>query len=77
MMKVDAYAMLAGYLRRLDAAGIAHIGDADELAAGIMAVCRALIRSRANEEKHDVQLLAVFSADRTRTVLLTTQLDRR
>ena len=64
LLKVDAYAILAAYLRRLDAAGLAHVDDAEELAEGIMGVCRALIRSRANEEEHEeehpVQLLAVF-----------------
>jgi AcrR family transcriptional regulator len=64
LLKVDAYAMLAAYLRRLDAAGVARIDDAEQLAEAIMGVCRALIRSRANEaeseEQESVQLLAVF-----------------
>lgn len=64
MLKVDAYALLAAYLRRLDAAGIARIGDADELAAGIMGVCRAFLRSWAHDEErdqqHPVQLQEVF-----------------
>jgi AcrR family transcriptional regulator len=64
MLKVDGYAMLAAYLRRLDAAGIAHIEDAEQLAEAIFGVCRAVIRSQANEveheEEHPVELLAVF-----------------
>jgi AcrR family transcriptional regulator len=64
MLKVDGYAMLAAYLRRLDAAGIAHIEDADKLAEAVLGVCRALIRSGANEveheEEHPVELVAVF-----------------
>jgi AcrR family transcriptional regulator len=64
MLKVDGYAILAAYLRRLDAAGLAHVKDADELAEAILAVCRAVIRSRPNEEEHEeehpVELLAVF-----------------
>ena len=64
LLKVDAYAMLAAYLSRIDAAGIGHIDDAEEVAAAIMGICRALIRSLANdedcEEQQPVQLLAVF-----------------
>ncbi|MDB5028022.1 MAG: hypothetical protein JWO66_1711 [Candidatus Eremiobacteraeota bacterium] len=64
LLKVDAYAMLAAYLRRLEEAGIAHVDDAAQLADAIMGVCRALIRSRANEaeseEAQSVELLAVF-----------------
>jgi len=64
LLKVDAYGMLAAYLRRLHAAGVAHVDDADALAASIMSIGRALIRSLANEEEHDekhpVQLLAVY-----------------
>lgn len=51
LLKVDAYAMLAAYLRRLDAAGVAQVDDAEQLATGIMSVCRAMIRSRANEDE--------------------------
>lgn len=64
LLKVDAYAMLAAYLRRLDAAGIADVHNPEQMAAAIMAVCRAVLRSRANEEEREdqqpVELLAVF-----------------
>lgn len=64
MLKVDAYAILAAYLRRLDAAGVARIDDADALVESIMGIGRALIRSRANEDEHDEfptpQLQVVF-----------------
>jgi len=64
LLKVDAYAMLAGYLRRLDAAGVARVDDADALADSIMGINRALLRSRANEDAPDefptVELAVVF-----------------
>lgn len=64
LLKVDGYAILSAYLRRLNAAGIATIDDADELAAAIIGISRALMRSRANEaepeEQRPIELLAVF-----------------
>ena len=64
LLKVDGYAILAAYLARLAAAGIARVDDADQLATAIIGISRALVRSRANElapdEEHPVELLAVF-----------------
>jgi AcrR family transcriptional regulator len=64
LLKVDARAMLAAYLRRLDAAKVAQITDADELASAIIGVCGALIRSEANaeerEKEHPAKLHVVF-----------------
>jgi AcrR family transcriptional regulator len=64
MLKVDPRTILAAYLRRLDAAGVARIADADELASGIIGICSALIRSRVNEDEPQVsqsdQLLRVI-----------------
>ncbi len=64
MLKVDPRTILAAYLRRLDAAGIARIADADELASAIIGICSALIRSGVNEdgpqESQRDQLLCVI-----------------
>jgi AcrR family transcriptional regulator len=45
LLKVDARALLADYLGRLQAAGIAQGGDPAALAAGMMALLRLIIQS--------------------------------
>jgi AcrR family transcriptional regulator len=43
-LRIDPRALLAGYFRTLEAAGVTRIGDADELANGVLRLHAAVVR---------------------------------